>query len=137
MMQNRPKDIEWFAYIQIGVIIVGFINGLINWDALISMPGNSANQQIATQVIGYSITFALLYFIVMKASNAARWICVVLTVMGTLFIIPILFISTIPMPGGKVMPLLLSIAPLISLWFLFTPASRIWFDKKNDPNIFT
>ena len=135
-MQNRPKDIEWFAYIQIGVIVIGFINGLINWDALVAMPGNSANQQIVTQAIGYAITFALLYFIVVKASNVARWICVVLTVIGTLFIIPVLFMDTIPIPGGTVMPLLLSIAPLVSLWFLFTPAARTWFDKKNDPNIF-
>ena len=136
MMQNRPKDIEWFAYIQIGVIVVGFINSLINWDALVAIPGNSANQQIVTQAIGYAITFALLYFIVVKASNVARWICVVLTVIGTLFIIPVLFMDTIPIPGGTVMPLLLSIAPLVSLWFLFTPAARTWFDKKNDPNIF-
>lgn len=135
-MQNRPKDIERFAYIQIAVLVVGFINGLINWDALISVPGNSPTQQIISQAVSYVISFALLYFIVVKASNVARWICVVITVIGSLFLIPVLMMNNIPIPGGKLMPMIFALATLGSLWFLFTPAARTWFDKKNNPDIF-
>lgn len=136
-MQTRPKDIERYAYIQIAVIVVGFINGLINWDALVAVPGNSPTQQILTQAISYAITLTLLYFIVMKASNVARWISVVLIVLGSLVIIPILTMDSIPVPGGKAMPVILSIATLGSLWFLFTPAAKNWFSKNPDHNVFS
>lgn len=131
-MPNRPKDIEWFAYIQLGVIAVGFLNSVINWDALISMPGNSAGMQIGTLLFSYAITFTLLYFIVMRASNVARWIFVVINGLGLLMMVPILMSDMMPIPGGKLMPAVLTVASLASFWFLFTPAARRWFSKDSD-----
>lgn len=134
MQKNRPKDIEWFAYIQIAVMVVGFINGLINWDALIATPGNSVLMQIASQSVSYIITFTLLYFIVMRASNVARWILVVISGLGFLFLIPLLLTNAVPIPGGKIVPSIMTLASLASFYFLFTPAARRWFSKDADPS---
>lgn len=131
-MPNRPKDIEWFAYIQLAVIAVGFVNSLMNWSEITATPGMTSGMQIGMMAFSYLITFTLLYFIVMRASNVARWIFVVINGLGLLMMIPLFVTDVAPIPGGKLLPSIMTIASVASFWFLFTPAARRWFGKDSD-----
>ncbi len=135
-MLSRPKDIERFGWIQLGIMVTGFINTLMNWDDLLAMMQNSPTFLASMLAISYGITFLLLYLIVMRRNNVARWILVILAGLSALMTVPTLLSNGMSIPGGQIMPLLFALANIISFWFLFTPAARQWFAGKTDPDLF-
>jgi hypothetical protein len=129
----RPNSIVNFERIVIVSILLGIINSWLTSEkmrALTAGPGKpqlSSSTTLTIQVITILIYLVLIYFITRKGSPVAKWIYVVLCVLGLVFGV---FSLPLMMTLGAV-PLILAIVQyvlaLASLWMLFRPDAKAWF----------
>lgn len=138
----RPKEIHWFAWIQIASLLFGMFSTFTNWDVLTM----SANQDAAlspdtvrsillgTLIVGTLLSLLLLWFI-WQRSNVARWIYIILSGLGILF-------GIMGLVGGEgTNPLSATmgqhIVGIILIVLLFLPDVRAWFaERPVDSNTF-
>ena len=99
-------------------------------------PHLSSGATLTIQIVFILIYLLLIYFISRKGSPVAKWIYVVLAVLGLLG-----GIVAIPLMAKiGIVPLLIVIVQyalsLVSLWLLFQPDSKAWFSEGRtaDPN---
>jgi isoprenylcysteine carboxyl methyltransferase (ICMT) family protein YpbQ len=143
----RPESIVNFERFYVAGIVVGLVNTAVSWndmkaeiasDAAVAGMGNG----VLVATVGFTFLIQLLfwYLIARCASNIAKWIMIVLFVVGLLFIIPMLF-GSIPVSGGTI-GLLFTIAITVlqgyAIYFLFKPDAVAWLKGEGpvDPNAF-
>ena len=137
----RPASIQMFDKLYLGSLVVGLINFVLFFDDMVAMTqgdlaeiGMGSGFMIGVFVFGISISLLLWYFISRRASKVAKWILVVLTIWGLIGIPATLALPTVQM----LMSLLATALSLGSIYFLFTPDAKAWFDGDStaDPSVF-
>lgn len=145
----RPRPITMFHRLLIGVMIISLVQSAMSWTA--SQDVLQANPEtrflgswwflLGVSLISYGI-YALIWFkIVARASNAARWVFTVLTVMS-LISVPLNLsnaASGLISPITAVLMVLSVLAQLAAAVCLFLPESRRWFANRGavaDPVVF-
>ncbi|MEM7665305.1 MAG: hypothetical protein AAF250_05570 [Pseudomonadota bacterium] len=136
----RPQSIDTFDKLYLGALVVGLLNYLVSWDTMmeeLAATGFGMVFAIITAGISYGISLLLWYFISRRASNVAKWILVVLTVIGLLFIpfglieAPILEL---------ILTLVITAMQIAAIYFLFRPDAKAYLESggKNriDPSTF-
>ncbi len=143
----RPESIVNFERFYVAGIVVGLINTVVSWnDMQAEVASDAAVAHMGTGVLVATVGFTFLiqllfwYLIARRASNIAKWIMIVLFVVGLLFIIPMLF-GSIPVSGGTIGLLFtLAITALqgYAIYFLFKPDAVAWLKGEGpvDPNAF-
>ena len=129
----RPNSIVNFERIVIVSIVLGIINSWLTSDKMRALtagkPQMSPSTTLAIQVVLILIYLVLIYFISRKGSPIAKWIYVVLCVLGLIagvFTLPLMMkLGTVSLVVA-VVQYALSIA---SLWMLFRPDSKAWFSE--------
>jgi asparagine N-glycosylation enzyme membrane subunit Stt3 len=142
----RPHSITMFDRFYLGSLALGTVNFFIGYDTTMAQlnadPG-SAELGMAgpgflwgTFAIGMAISLLLWFLISRKANNVARWILVVLAVIG---VIGLPFSLTQLPPLQLVASLVVTAINLLAVYFLFRPDAKAWFEhgpKGMDPDVF-
>jgi hypothetical protein len=129
----RPKSIVNFERIVILSILFGIISSFITRAKMEAMmagkPHLSSGTTLGIQIVVILLYLVLIYFISRKGSPVAKWIYVVLCVLGLVF--GLLGLPLIMKVGT--LPLLIAIVQYVlsitSLWLLFRPDSNAWFSE--------
>ena len=129
----RPNSIVNFERIVIVSIVLGIINSWMTSEKMRALmagkPQMSQSTTLTIQIIMILIYLVLIYFISRKGSPVAKWIYVVLCVLGLIagvFALPLMAqLGTVSLVVA-IVQYALSIA---SLWMLFRPDSKAWFSE--------
>lgn len=140
---TRPKEIIWFAWIQIALLLFGLMAIISKWDVLMataSADGTFAHSTVRTIVlVGLAVGFAvnlLLLWLVWRRSNVGRWIYIILSGIGVLLGINGLVSGEGSNPLSATM--LQHLVGVILIAMLFLPNVRAWFaDKPVDDSTFS
>lgn len=145
----RPRSITIFHRLLIAVMVISLVQTAISWtssqDILQADPATRMFGSwwflIGVSLISYGI-YALIWFrIVARASNAARWIFTVLTVLSVVSV-PLNLanaVSGLISPLTAILMLASALVQLAALVCLFLPDARRWFANKGvmaDPLVF-
>ena len=128
----RPRSIVLFERVVILGILLGVAGSVLNWGrtlAAVRQFGFGAGFVIGVQAASIVLVLLLVYFIARKASTVAKWIFVVLVLLGVLNILrgAGLLLSMGPSALLSVAQMLIQ---LFAVWLLFRPDSAAWFDGK-------
>lgn len=140
----RPRSITLFHYLMIAIFAIGIIQSAI---ALTTLGGAMRGAMtmgvvLVSVVVGYGLNILFWYLIVRQASNVARWIYVVMTIIGlvssSLTIGAVFASQQFGMIQAPMMAISL-VLQVASIVMLFRADSRHWFANKGiiaDPNVF-
>ena len=129
----RPRSIVLFERLVLLSIVLGIISALLVSDktqAALDAQGTpmGTGTLYTVQAIGILLYLVLLYFISRKASPVAKWIYVVLAVIG--LVMGLVGISATLAFGA--LPAAIAIAQyaitVVTIWLLFRPDSNAWFN---------
>lgn len=141
MRPPRPTSILWFERLALLSIALGMVSGYLQWDetfAITARDGFGPGIVIALMVFGYGLVLLLLWLVVRRASNVAKWIYVVLSALGFLGLIDI---ANFRAQGDLLFGVLLVqyLLSAINLWLLFRADARNWLAGRSsvDPDIFS
>ena len=91
----RPTSIVLFERLFLLSLAIALVNGFLQYDALVAQVGNDpalaqlgwgSGAILVVMAISLLIPLLLWYFIARRASNIAKWILVVMTLLGLLFV---------------------------------------------------
>lgn len=127
----RPQSIVNFERAVLAGLALGLVNTALTWNqinATAADAGMGTGFLVSIQAVTIVVTLLLLWFIARKASPVAKWIYVVITVLG---LIGGLFSVSTLLEGGVVSVAIVAVQYLLSiasLWFLFRPDATAWFN---------
>lgn len=130
----RPKSIILFERIELLAILCGIVGAALGWErtvALVAPFGFGGGFIAIVQGLGVALMLVLLYFIARRASVVAKWIFVVLVVLGAINIARsygVLF----AMGATGLLSLAQTLLQLFAVWLLFRPDTAPWFDGDVD-----
>ena len=120
---DMPSSIKYFEWVFLGSLIIGSTVSILAYSTRAGISGNDALLYALT-----GIDFFLVILVSRRRSNIARWILVVMVVMGTPFYFSNLVIYlTMGLIG--VMSSIQLVAQYGSICLLFTAGSRQWFER--------
>ena len=128
----RPKSIVNFERLVLLYLAVGLLYAYLVWDqtmASVQAQGAALGSGtiITIQAITVALYLLLVWFICRKGSPVAKWIYVVLGVLG----LALGLIGIQQTISQGTLPLILSVVQyaliLVTIWLLFRPDSKAWF----------
>jgi hypothetical protein len=132
----RPQSIVNFERLLLLLIVLGLVGTVLDWErtvALAARQGLGSGVVVAITVVSVAIYALLLWLIARRRSLVAVWIYVALVVIGLLYLLMNtgeLMRQSTPMLLLQAVQCLLS---LVSIWLLFRPDSRAWFQGDARP----
>ena len=127
----RPQSIVNFERTVLAALALGLLNTMLTWDQIKTTAadaGMGTGFVVSIQAVTIVVTLLLLWFIARKASPIAKWIYVVITVIG---LVGGLFSVSALLDGGAVSVAIVAVQYLLliaTLWFLFRPDATAWFN---------
>lgn len=135
----RPPSIVNFTRVVLLSLAIGILATWLSWakvEEAVAATGSGMGTGtiLGIQAVTVAIYLVLIWFIYAHGSPVAKWIYVVLSVLGLIFGL-LGFSQTM---GYGTVPALLAaiqlILSLVSLWLLFRPDSTAWFSEgRADP----
>ena len=128
----RPPSIVTFERVVLLSLALGVLNSFLVWDQAVAAvsatgTGMGPGSIIGIQVVTLALYLLLLWFISRKGSPVAKWIYVVLAVLG--LVMGLVGIRQTMSYGT--LPLIISgaqyVLTLISVWLLFRPDAKAYF----------
>lgn len=146
----QPASIKQFDRYFLGSLVLGLVNSVLSYQDNIDMLRNDPAMAeagfgsgfiITVTIFGFAIPVLLWFLIARRASNVAKWILVVLTVIGTLFMIPTLAIVAEQGALGLVLVLVVTVLQIYAITLLFRSDAKAWLESKGrvgltDPTVF-
>lgn len=131
----RPQSITRFDQLFLGSMALGLVNVALSYNSVMAqlkadpavadLGMASPGFVIAASAFGFGISLLLWYFISRRASTAAKWVLVVLTVIGLLSL-P-MSLADVPLSQAIVTGVV-TLVQVAALWFLFRPDAKAWFE---------
>ena len=129
----RPKSIVNFERIVILSILFGIVSSFLTrakMDAMMAgKPHLSSSTTLGIQIVLILLYLVLIYFISRKGSPVAKWIYVVLCVLGLVFGLVGLPLMMQMGPLPLVIAIVQYALSIASLYLLFRPDSKAWFSE--------
>ena len=134
----RPTSIVLFERLFLLSLAIALVNGFLQYDALVAQVGNDpalaqlgggSGASLGVMAISLLIPLLLWYFIARRASNIAKWILVVMTLLGLLFVN--LDAGQLGSLAGMA-SLAETILQLVDIVLLFRAAARAWLSDDAD-----
>lgn len=135
----KPESIRRFDMSYLGSIVLSVVGYFMSYDAMVGqMEARTAaagmelgsGAVIATMAVGTAISLLLWFFVSRKASAIAKWIIVLIFVVGLLSAVgvwaPGLFSG--PWTGLKTVSAVMVLLEAAAVYFLFRPDAKTWFD---------
>lgn len=142
----RPASITMFDRLYVASLVLGLINFGLAYDSTLAQmeadpsvaAAGMAGPGVLWGVFGFGMAISLLlwFFVSRKASNGARWVLVVLMVIG-LIALPF-SIAELPLTE-LIGTLVVTVVQVAAVYFLFRPDAKAWFEhgpRGMDPNVF-
>lgn len=135
----RPQSILMFERLYLASLAIGIVNFVLSFDQAVSMVQNDPELAelglgsgfvIATSSFSFLISLLLWYLIARRASSIAKWILVILTAFGFIFM---LFDSSSYGGVSGTITWITTILQLVALVFLFRPDAKDWFRASKRP----
>lgn len=126
----RPKSIVMFERVVVISLLLGILNAFLMWDRLsadAAAQGMTSDTLITVQAITTAIYLLLIWFIARKGSPVAKWIYVVLTVLGVLLALAGMGQTMTMGAASIVITVIQYILLIFSVWLLFKPDAKAWF----------
>jgi hypothetical protein len=133
---ERPQSIVWFERSYLGALALGLVNNALNWTAMQERMAAAPNSALLPSWflpvalgIGILISLLLWFFIARRASVVAKWIVVVLFVIGLIGVPGIVT----GLQSGLITPLMAAFALIafglngFAVWTLFRSDTKAWF----------
>lgn len=140
MNEPRPTSIITFKWLSLSSITLGLVSNITGWNHLIASMSRSESTTfiLFVMAIVYGAALLLLWLIVWRRSNVARWIYVVIHGSDLAFAAFRPATSLYWGPFWAVLSLVQYACIAISLWMLFRRDARDWFAGRGpvDPRIF-
>lgn len=131
----RPASITKFDQLYLGAIALGIVSSVLNYDNTMAQleadPAVAAagmagpGFMVGVTAFGFALSLLLWFFISRRASNVAKWILLVLTVIGTLAM-P-LGLLAVPLVQA-IIAVVTTVMQIAAVWFLFRPDAKAWFE---------
>lgn len=126
----RPHSIGMFDKLYLGALAASVVNTLLSFrqtqEMLAADPataGVGSGLLIGATAFSIAISLLLWYFISRRASNVAKWILVVFTVIGLLFLpASVGLLDTLPL----ILTLAITALQLAALYYLFQPDAKAY-----------
>lgn len=134
----RPTSIVLFERLFLLSLAIALVIGFLQYDALVAQVGNDpalaqlgwgSGAILVVMAISLLIPLLLWYFIARRASNIAKWILVVMTLLG------LLFVNLDPGQLGSlagIASLAVTILQLVAIVLLFRADARAWLSDDTD-----
>ena len=127
-----PSNVRNFAILSYLSLLLGIVQGFLMFDESVAMAAKVGGELFVLGVqIGTIVVLAVLYFLIaFGRQNWARWLLLVLFVIGLPFVVlsyPALF-SRAPVQG--VVSLLQTVMQILALYLVFTGNAKAWFRKE-------
>ena len=135
----RPQSILNFERFYLGSLALGVLNYFLSYDAVIAdLAADPVLEEMGLASFGFAlimtafawaIALVFWYFIARRASNIAKWILVVMTGLG------LLYIPTSLTAMGFVtaaITLVITALQLVALYFLFRADAKRWLESKGN-----
>ena len=144
----RPHSIIMFERLFLASLVLGALGVLLSYQEAVGLVANDPGMQqfglgsgvisgfvIGVVTVSYAIYLLLWHLIARRASNVAKWILVVLMVLGLLSALPGL---TGTWNSTFVLSLVVYALEILAIVYLFRPDAVAWFDGKGqaDPATF-
>ena len=142
----RPKSIINFERLYLGALAIGLVNILLSWQQGMGLLNNNPDTRSLGQgvvyvsiFIGFLVPLLLWYFTARRASVVAKWIVVILFVLGVVsLVINFQRTAVLTDPAG-ILGLIGFVMQAGAVWMLFRPDAKAWFSDGRgevDPNTF-
>ena len=134
----RPQSIIRFERFFLASLLLGLLNTALSFgtsmaqldaDPILRGTGYVMVMMISTLVISFGIQLLLWFFIARKASNVAKVILVVLTVLGFAAMIPSIGTLIQQGPITLTFTFLLTVLQIIAIIHLFRPDAKAWLES--------
>lgn len=142
----RPQSIVNFERLYLGALALGIVNTILSWNDTMAQVKQQPNAEILGPdfvyiVTGLSILIPLIlwYFIARKASVVAKWILVVLFLLGLAGTFMMISGGTYPKGLSGILGGVTTLLQAGAIWMLFKPDAKAWFaDGRGglDPDVF-
>ena len=138
----RPKSIINFERLYLGALAIGLVNILLSWQQGQALLNNNADARAVGQsviyvsiFIGLLIPLLLWYFTARRASVVAKWIVVILFVLGLISLV-VNFKQTVVLTElAGILGLVGLVMQAAAVWMLFRPDAKAWFsDGRGEVN---
>lgn len=128
---DRPLEIVWFERLCIGTLVLGAFNSWLSWEQLVLF-GGSSEYVLMIQSFTGGIILGLTLLVSRKRSAIAKWVIIVLFVLG----LPITVYTELrgDMPSVGIIGYAQIALQCVAYILLFRPASRRWFNKETSPS---
>jgi uncharacterized membrane protein len=140
---ERPQSIIWFERLYLALIAIGLLNAVLRWSSMQEMIAQQPNSAVLpdwflpmTLGIGFLINILFWYFIARRGSNVARWIYIVILVIGVLGLILSAVMGTLfANQVNGVIGLINTGLSLACGWLIFRPDAQPWFAGVRGPDL--
>lgn len=122
----RPKNIIMFERLVLASLALGPIQTLIGWQQLMAL--GSIQFVLGIQAFTIGVILLLTFLVSRRRSKVAMWILIVMFVLGVPMIIK-MFTDGV-LVGASLITLAQTLAQLLGIILLFTPASRSWMRER-------
>lgn len=122
----RPRSVAVFEALYLLTILISFVQAALGWRQATAIA--SPALVVTVQVITIVILLTLVLLISRRRQNWARWVLVVLFVIG----LPALarIVMSGQLPGSLWITIVQTVLQLVALAMLFTPPAQEWFRKR-------
>ena len=138
----RPNAIRWFDRLMLAVFALSVLGGALNYPAArAQLASNAASARLGSgfligiMALTLGIILLFWYLIARRASNVAKWIWIVLFVIGLAMLPSSLgrMVQTDLGPVKETLGLINAVLQGVAIFMLFRPDARAWFAAKGKP----
>lgn len=143
-LMNRPNSIVMFEGAYLASVALSAAGTVVGWPQLLAqaqsrLPGMAGDTQQGVLLASSGLVFGawlLLWFLIARrASNAAKWILVVITAIGLFRLATSFFVATTAKDLMFGLDAIATLLGAVAVWQLFKPDSVAWLEgaPANDP----
>jgi hypothetical protein len=131
----RPRSIVLFERLYLGAWALGLLNTVLNWSETmrkLDAAGVEASPALlyGSTAVGLLIPLILWYFIARQGSTIAKWLLVVLFVIGLASLALAAITGRLPSGLPGIVAITASVMQAVAIWCLFRPDAWPWFGEE-------
>jgi ABC-type proline/glycine betaine transport system permease subunit len=122
--------VERFELLFLISLGLGVVISALNWQQLTQMA--EAVFTLTVQAVVLLIMLGVMLLVSRKGSNIARWVLVVLFVLGAIMYIPAMVVTFAQNPVTALLSSVQIAFQVSAIYFVFRPAAKPWFQKTSE-----
>jgi hypothetical protein len=132
----RPSNIVLFEQLWYLSLGIGVVQSIMQWQRLVDLAhavGRGGRYILLLQAIGFAVQVFFIWLIARRRKNWARWVWLILFVIGLPFSLPMLNRLLHGSPIGLILASAQILDQAVALYLVFTGNAREWFKSQFIP----